>query len=61
MTSVEASTAISSISLDCRETLSLDNGDAIYDLQGREIELLQAKKGLYIIKKGNTTKKIIIK
>lgn len=57
----QGSTAISSISLNDSETLSIDDADAVYDLQGREIEPSQVTKGLYIIKKGNTTKKIIIK
>lgn len=57
----QGSTAISSISLNDGETLCINEADAMYNLQGREIDSSQATKGVFIIKKGNTTKKIIIK
>lgn len=59
-TEQNAATAISSISQDGGETLSLSDADAIYDLKGRQITGT-LNKGMYIIKKGNTTKKIIIR
>ena len=52
-------TAISN--LDAQETISLDDADAVYDLQGRLIDPSQTKKGIYIMRKGSITKKIQIK
>jgi len=51
-------TAISS--LETNDGFSLNDADAIYDLKGRQITGT-LNKGMYIIKKGNTTKKIIIR
>jgi len=51
-------TAISS--LETNDGFSLNDTDAIYDLKGRQITGT-LNKGMYIIKKGNTTKKIIIR
>ena len=52
-----AATAISSITVD-----SWQATDGVYDLGGRKMpESSQLPKGIYIIKKGNTTTKIIIK
>lgn len=51
-------TAISS--METNDGFSLNDADAIYDLKGRQITGT-LNKGMYIIKKGNTTKKIIIR
>lgn len=52
-------TAISS--LETQEYFSLYDADAVYDLQGRQVEPSQARKGVYVIKKGSVTKKIQVK
>ena len=53
------STAISSI--ETQAYFSLYDADAVYDLQGLQIEPSQARKGVYVIKKGSITKKIQVK
>jgi len=58
-TEQNAATAISSLQTDS-EAISLSQADAVYDLKGRQITGT-LNKGIYIIKKGNTTKKVIIK
>lgn len=53
-------TAISS--LETNDGFSLNDADAIYDLNGRQLSGDgQLHKGIYIIKKGNLTKKIQVK
>jgi hypothetical protein len=53
-------TAISS--LETNDGFSLNDADAIYDLNGRQLSGdAQLHKGIYIIKKGNLTKKIQVK
>ena len=54
-------TGISSLEAD-GDSIDPGEADAIYDLSGRQIPSeAQLKKGIYIIKKGNKTSKIIIK
>lgn len=53
-------TAISS--METNDGFSLNDADAIYDLNGRQLSSdAQLHKGIYIIKKGNITKKIQVK
>lgn len=53
-------TAISS--METNDGFSLNDADAIYDLNGRQLSSdAQLHKGIYIIKKGNLTKKIQVK
>jgi hypothetical protein len=53
-------TAISS--METNDGFSLNDADAIYDLNGRQLSGDgQLHKGIYIIKKGNLTKKIQVK
>ena len=40
---------------------SIKEADAIYDINGRQVPLSDVKKGIYIIKKGQTTRKIQVK
>lgn len=54
-------TAINSVETDA-ETPDISEADAIYDLNGRQIPSgTQLKKGVYIVKKGNTTQKVQIR
>ena len=39
----------------------IDDADAIYDLSGRQVPPTSVKKGIYIIKKGQETRKIQVK
>jgi len=48
--------------LETNDGFSLNDADAIYDLNGRQLSGdAQLHKGIYIIKKGNLTKKIQVK
>lgn len=43
------------------DNFSINDAEAIYDLNGRQIDPSQVKKGVYIIKKDNQTKKIQVR
>jgi len=59
--SVSSTTAISSPT-EADTDFSLSDADAVYDLNGRQLSTdAQLRPGVYIIKKGNTTKKIQVK
>jgi hypothetical protein len=53
-------TAISSIDT-TDDGFDIDDADAIYDLSGRQVPPTSVKKGIYIIKKGQETRKIQVK
>ena len=56
-----SATAISTISLNATETISLSNADAVYDINGQKISNSTLRRGIYMIRKGNKTHKIIVK
>lgn len=57
-------TALDNLTISQSDNFSIEEADAVYDMQGREIaksSVGQMRPGVYIIKRGNTTKKIQIR
>ena len=57
-------TGLDDLTISQQDNLTIEECDAIYDMQGRQIVKSsngQLRPGIYIIKKGNTTEKIQIR